>query len=579
MFEILQPHFFWHSVGAVIAMCVFVVGLWNRDRLGAIPLAVMMGIATLWMVAEVLALQAGTLSGKLLFSRLQLMVAPFAVLSWLWFALEYTGNHGWITGRNAALLAVEPLAFAGLLVTIDPHPLIRSGATVVSFDAVQVLEYTTGPIFALHQLYLLAVWGTGAGILIRMVVTTDRLHRAQGYAIILAGTAPVVANLLWIFDVSPPGVESSIGFVATGLILAIAIFYQQLLDYAPVARNIAKDKLIEELDDRVFVLDNANRIVDLNPAAEVLFEDDTSALVGVKIDDVLPELAEALEADNSGAGNVFCLEIDGVDHHFDVTISSIRQARGVVSGHLVSLRDITNQRRREQRLDVLTRVLRHNLRNKMSSVIGNAQYIEAEAEDEAIVEASASILEESWQLNNLSEQARQVVTILDQSIDQRMGQDLAAIIAATVEDLKAEYPEVRFESEILDEGTVLAIESLQTAIEQVLENACKHNDDQSPWVAVTVDGHEMADTSWVRVIVQDNGPGIPKPDVKALEKGYETALEHGSGLGLWLVKWIVELSGGEVAFPSTEDGGIVELYLPRAVSAVPEETERASQGS
>ena len=53
--------------------------------------------------------------------------------------------------------------------------------------------------------------------------------------------------------------------------------------------------------------------------------------------------------------------------------------------------------------------------------------------------------------------------------------------------------------------------------------------------------------------------------VAVLQRGRETSLEHASGLGLWLVHWIVTESGGSVSFEEREPrGSVVELTLPRA---------------
>jgi hypothetical protein len=53
-----------------------------------------------------------------------------------------------------------------------------------------------------------------------------------------------------------------------------------------------------------------------------------------------------------------------------------------------------------------------------------------------------------------------------------------------------------------------------------------------------------------------------------LEALEETALEHGSGLGLWLVKWGVGALGGTVTFDTT-DGTTVTLALPRGEPGPP----------
>ena len=79
----------------------------------------------------------------------------------------------------------------------------------------------------------------------------------------------------------------------------------------------------------------------------------------------------------------------------------------------------------------------------------------------------------------------------------------------------------------------------------------------------TLDGRDV-----VAVRVEDDGPGIPDEQVTVLERGRETALEHTSGLGLWLVDWIVRASGGTVSFEARSPrGSVVELVLPRAESS------------
>ncbi|MDX1746566.1 MAG: ATP-binding protein [Halobacteriales archaeon] len=66
----------------------------------------------------------------------------------------------------------------------------------------------------------------------------------------------------------------------------------------------------------------------------------------------------------------------------------------------------------------------------------------------------------------------------------------------------------------------------------------------------------------MEVRVADDGPGIPEPDRKVLV-GTDTGLENASGLGLWLVNWIVSESGGEVHYePNEPRGSVVVIRLP-----------------
>ena len=555
-----SPHAVLTALSTVLGIGVAVFSLRNRRVAGAVPLAALMGTASLWSALDLAAVAVAGIEGKLLLSRLQMSLAPLAVLCWLWFALVYTGHEEWLNQWSVPALLAEPVAFTAVIWALDPGPLLRSGVTLEPAGEMQVLRYEPGPLFEAHIAYTYLLFLAGAVLLTRLVVNTDRLYRDQSAALLLAVCGPLAANALWLLGLLPPGVETNVGFVFTGVVLAVAIFRQRLLEIVPVAKEIAREELITEMEDRVFVLDEDDRIVDANPSARRLVGRD--AIVGEPLSSVLPELhAELREGDTDAPGSVR-IAVDGIDRDFDVRVARLHRAHGLVAGRLVSLRDVTTQRRREQRLNVLMRVLRHNLRNGTASVIGYAQVISQRADDTEIETAADRILAKSWELSELSDQARKIATVLETGDETRTVHDLPTVVTETVTEVTEEYSAVDVETAVPDEADVLAVESLPTAVTQLVENACKHNDDGNPWIRVTVDTHERDGKAWVRLLVVDNGPGIPAADVAALEQGYETALEHGSGLGLWIVKWIVELSGGSVSFPETDHGGAVAVSLP-----------------
>ena len=67
----------------------------------------------------------------------------------------------------------------------------------------------------------------------------------------------------------------------------------------------------------------------------------------------------------------------------------------------------------------------------------------------------------------------------------------------------------------------------------------------------------------VRVRVADDGPGLPEMEQRVLTGRRETPLQHGQGLGLWLVYWVVREAGGDLSV-TVADGTAVELRLPVA---------------
>jgi signal transduction histidine kinase len=97
-------------------------------------------------------------------------------------------------------------------------------------------------------------------------------------------------------------------------------------------------------------------------------------------------------------------------------------------------------------------------------------------------------------------------------------------------------------------------EALRLALRSAIENAAEHAHDS---VTVTVD--ELADG--YEIVVADDGPGIPESELDSLDAESETRLQHGTGLGLWQLKWSAMKLNGGLSFDTT-DGTTVRLTVP-----------------
>jgi len=75
-------------------------------------------------------------------------------------------------------------------------------------------------------------------------------------------------------------------------------------------------------------------------------------------------------------------------------------------------------------------------------------------------------------------------------------------------------------------------------------------------------GGDAGGGRWV-LTVEDDGPGVPSHEVSAVESGRETALEHGSGLGLWVVGWAADAIGADVDYADRDPRGTtVTVTIP-----------------
>jgi signal transduction histidine kinase len=104
-----------------------------------------------------------------------------------------------------------------------------------------------------------------------------------------------------------------------------------------------------------------------------------------------------------------------------------------------------------------------------------------------------------------------------------------------------------------------------SAVDNVPENAVEHHDDAGPRVRATIERARPGGRPYWELRVADDGPPIPSTDGRVVESGEGTPLERASGLGLWLVNWLVRESGGDLE-PRENDprGNVVVLRLPVA---------------
>lgn len=226
------------------------------------------------------------------------------------------------------------------------------------------------------------------------------------------------------------------------------------------------------------------------------------------------------------------------------------------------VRDITRRRQRSHHLDVIDRVLRHNLRNDLNVILGYAE-VAADRNDDAVAAAIDRIRNTSERLLETVEKQREIVDVLTRRTEQRR-LDLVDVATAAVEMVRCEHDDGRFDVSGATSAPVVAIPMIEEAITELVRNAATYAGTNDPVVDISV---EQAD-GFVVVSIADRGPTIPEQEIGVLtEPSAHGPLFHGSGLGLWFVYCVVDLSGGSIDFSKRDRGGNrITIRLPAADS-------------
>ncbi len=227
-----------------------------------------------------------------------------------------------------------------------------------------------------------------------------------------------------------------------------------------------------------------------------------------------------------------------------------------------SMRRLNHQR---EELDVLHRVLRHNLRNDLCVVHGYAELVR-----DSLPSPSASlrskcdvILDTAEEMTRYTEQASRI-NKLAHSDDRRTAYDLTEELPRLLDAHPLVTDDVEVAVTLPEEAVVEVAPLFEEALTEAIANAVEHNDADQPRIEIAVrTGSSPPHLTTIRIA--DNGPGIPATELDPLRTGEEKQLRHISGLGLWFLKWTIARSGGELAFEDNESGGTtVRVRVPNA---------------
>jgi PAS domain S-box-containing protein len=371
-----------------------------------------------------------------------------------------------------------------------------------------------------------------------------RVSNAQ-VAVVTGGvTAPYLLEIAR--DSSEPVGGASMGLLVAGALLAVAVRRYPVTTGFPKADHVARTRVVETLREAVVVLDSDGYVLDANEAAAERFGTGAAELVG----EPLAAVAGGLEdADLSvGSNGTVSLRTPEGRRRFQFSVSAVSDSAGGGEpvARTVLLRDVTDRRTRRQRLSVLNRILRHNVRNDLDAVLAHTNRID----DEDVRTDIRAILDRTVRLGT---KARETEEVMGTVGDSPTAVDLAAVARSVVDRLRSdiERGEIELDATAIEAVTHEAV--VRRLLRELLENALEHGGD-APHVRVTVRG---GPGETAELVVADDGPGIPEREREILAAGTETQAKHGRGIGLWFVRWAVTQLGGELAFDRNDPTGSV----------------------
>jgi len=535
-------------LSAVFTTMIGTYAYMNRQERGARFLAWVMLFATLNACGTMFERVGGTLAHKLFWFNFHESAHILSIPFFLFFVMEYAGQEHHLKRGTRLPVLLYFISWAFLLWTDEYHHLLRDG--IVVQDRVLMFS-STGLSFGLNIIGFMAIFASLCYLSV-YAGKSGPLARKQALWVWLSAALPIVWIIAAFFIPLPPelwGVYTTVTNVALGLCMFMAIFKYKLLSTVP----IAKDQIVEMMQDGVLVANDKGTVIDSNASARRLFAEFAASPVevtGSSIRELLSPWPRWQHACERLQQDEFEIEIGqgrqaGV---YTIKVLPLASAGNRKLGTVSIMSDNTADRRRYEQMEQLNRfkdelfgIVSHDIRDPLAVLLSLTEMLEEErpqmsADSAEVLDAVKVKANNTYvMVENLLEWVRCQkggMTLLAQSTPLSL---LVNEVAALLEG-RSTAKNIAIRNEVPAHLEVYADrEAVRLVLRNLLANAIKYTNSGG---IVSIGAEETGDR--VLVTVRD------------------------TGIGLLLCKELVWRSGGEIGVRSVSDEGSVFYFsLPR----------------
>lgn len=574
----------------------------RRGTQGAIPLAILMTSVSIWAFFQIMALLIPEFEAKIIYANLRFLgiqVTPIAFYALAW---EYKHRTKSLNLKSyLKIMAFPAIVFQAIWNNSIHH---RFYTEVYMQDGILMMK--NGPLLWVNMIYLYFFIMAGIFLFMKSYQGSKSKHRKQALIIVLSAFIPLVSNLIFNllpnmkYDLTP------ISFLISSLLFFYAIFHFKLLDLIPIAREL----LVEEMEDIIIVLDNNHRVLDMNKKArEFLLNNDTDKAdhIGSSIFSLVEHWNELTQAISNKEVTYAHLSfsLSSCTIYFDLSKTALFDKKGIKVGEIIDLRNITDleealqeAKKAREAAEIANKTkgyflanMSHEIRTPMNAIIGIAEMLDTEELSKAeqkrynqiIITSAESLLAIINDILDLSKVEAGKMELEKGSVN------LAQIVKDTIEvfNISTANTSIILSCNI-DKTIPQYLQGDAVKIRQILMNlignSIKFTKEGKVDIILKYLGNKNGKNA-IELTVKDTGLGIPEDKLDIIFDNFKQADSSttrkygGTGLGLSIVKSLVELMGGTIKVESKLGEGsrfIVSLELDDAAAVLNTEEESKS---
>ena len=335
-------------------------------------------------------------------------------------------------------------------------------------------------------------------------------------------------------------------------------------------------KAVEQTGHAVYMTETDGTIEYVNPAFESITGYNKAEAIGRKpsilksgehSEDFYDELWETILAGDHWEAEIADERANDKEVVLSQTISPLTDDEGTPEKFVAVANDITQRKAYERQLeeqrdnlDILNQVLRHDIRNDLQLILAYTEMVADAIDDEEAETHLQTVHENAEHAVDLTKVAREMAAVMLSAEQELEPISIRSVVRSEIEQVREAYPDANIisASEVQQES-VRANEMLGSVFRNLLKNAVQHNDKPVPTVAVS----SKTENGNIRIRVADNGPGISDAlREEIFGKGEKGLDSEGTGIGLYLVRSLVESYGGGVWIEDQEEDDIIDTKTP-----------------
>lgn len=566
------------AIGFGISVVLAIRILSNPPAYGRASLMMSNTTVAIWLFGYAMEMISTTLEEKIFWAKFQYFGIPFVAPGIFFFTLEYSGRGSWLTNTKRLLVVIIPILITILAFANERFGFLWPEVSLMPGISVSPLKLGHGPGAYIITLYSYSLLVIAAVILASMVLKKSRLYRIQAIVMLVGLSMPWAGSILYFRGLVPiPGLDlTPLMLTFTNFTFLMGFLRVKLIDIMPVAQ----DAVFRSMTEAVVVLDNKERIIEVNPAAQQVFNKHSEDYIGDKIPVLLPEWGQWAEKNDTLAQE---LEIEG--HIYELRTDPILNGHGKQNGQLVILNDVTEHKRYETELrqahaeaveanQVKTKLLAnvsHDLRTPLNAILGYTEMLHTGTLGQLTSEQQNATTE-------IYDSTNKLLVFINNLIGQAQIETGRVLINARLFSPQELIEDIRSTAQFWakKKGLLLSYDIdpqlpvtmkgdpywLKQILLNLVNNAMKFTDEGGVYVYLS-----RPDENHWAVQVRDTGIGIPKEAQNRIFEAFQQAdsgrKSAGSGLGLSIVRELVALMEGQIHLESEEGkGSTFTITLP-----------------